>query len=132
MRRTNLALAFALLALPLSTLSAAPITFYASMDGPSEEPPHAVPGIGFAAVTIDAALHTMTVDFDFSGLTAGNTAAHIHVINGPGDVTTTDTLGPVATTTPTFAGFAMGTTSGSFNATYDMTLATSYRAGFIT
>ena len=67
----------------------------------------------------------------FTGLTSGNTASHIHVINGPGDTDTTDTLGPVVTTTPTFTGLPMGTTSALFFATYDTTLASTYRAGFI-
>ena len=88
---------------------ALPFTFRAFLSGPGESPPNASPGTGIATVTIDAALHTMAVDAQFTGLTANNTAAHIHVINGPGDTNTADTLGPVATTTPTFAGFPFGT-----------------------
>ena len=38
----------------------------------------------------------------------------------------------VATQTPSFIGFPLGVTSGTFNNTYDMTQASSYRAGFIT
>lgn len=66
------------------------------------------------------------------GLLAGVTASHIHVINGPGDANLADTLGPVATTTPSFAGFPSGVTFGTYDSTFDMTLAGSYRAGFIT
>jgi hypothetical protein len=72
------------------------------------------------------------VQVTFSGLTAGVTASHIHVINGPGDINTADTSGPVATTTPTFTGFPSGVTFGSFDQTFDMTQAGSYRSGFIT
>lgn len=111
---------------------AAPMVFVANLDGLSESPPNASPGTGFTTVTIDSATHMMRVEVTFSGLLAANTACHIHVINGPGDANTSDTLGPVATTTPTFAGFPTGTTSGSMDMTYDMTLASSYRAGFIT
>jgi hypothetical protein len=68
----------------------------------------------------------------FMDLTAPNTAAHIHVINGPGDANTLDTLGPVATTTPTFTGFPTGSTFGTYNNTFDTLLASSYRAGWIT
>ena len=68
----------------------------------------------------------------FQDLTTGNTAAHIHVIDGPGDANTADSLGPVATTTPTFAGFPSGMMAGIDNATFDMTLASGCRAGFIT
>ncbi|MBC8064510.1 MAG: CHRD domain-containing protein [Chlorobia bacterium] len=111
---------------------AAPLVFQAFLDGPSESPPNASPGTGFTLVTIDPVAHTMSVSAQFSGLTSGVTAAHIHVINGPGDANTLDTLGPVATTTPTFTGFPSGVTSGTYFNTFDMTLATSYRAGWIT
>jgi hypothetical protein len=38
----------------------------------------------------------------------------------------------VATQTPSFIGFPLGVTSGTFTNTFDMLLASSYRAGFIT
>ncbi|HXR52938.1 MAG TPA: PEP-CTERM sorting domain-containing protein, partial [Steroidobacteraceae bacterium] len=47
------------------------------------------------------------------------------------DANTSDTLGPVTTTTPTFAGFPAGV-AGTYDQTFDMTQAGSYRAGFIT
>ena len=112
--------------------AAAPITFIADLDGPSEAPPNASPGSGFAEITIDSVLHTLRVVVTFSGLTAFNTAAHLHVINGPGDANLADTIGPIATTTPTFAGFPTGTTAGSYDHTLDGTLASTYRAGWIT
>ncbi len=118
--------------LAASSLCAAPIAFSAFLNGPSESPPNASPATGLALVVIDPVAHTLFVDVDFTGLVAPNTAAHIHVINGPGDANITDTLGPVATTTPTFTGFPSGATSGSFIQTFDMTLANSYRAGWIT
>ena len=74
----------------------------------------------------------MSVDVTFDGLLTGNTAAHIHVINGPGDTNTLDTLGPVATTTPTFTGFPTGATSANYFNPFEMTLSSSYRAGRIT
>ena len=77
-------------------------------------------------MTIDDVLNTMRVQVDFTGLLAGVTASHIHVINGPGDANLADTLGPVATTTPTFTGFPSAVTSGSYDMTFDMTLASSY------
>ena len=112
--------------------SAAPMSFFAFLSGPNEEPANASPGTGVTVVTIDDVANTMRVDVSFSGLTAGNTAAHIHVINGPGDANTADTLGPVATTTPTFTGFPTGAVSGFYSRTFDMTLASSYRPGFVT
>lgn len=128
----RLILGFVCLVVLASPAAAAPIVFFATLTGPGEEPPNASPGTGTAQVTIDPVSHTMAVDASFSGLTSGNTAAHIHVINGPGDANILDTLGPVATTTPTFTGFPTGATAGIFDMTFDMTLASSYRAGFIT
>ena len=128
-RMVLLLVAFLVSALPLQ---AAPISFTATLDGPSEEPPNASPATGFAVVTIDDILHTLQVQVTFADLTAGNTAAHIHVINGPGDANTADTLGPVATMTPTFTGFPSGATSGNFDGTFDFLLDSTYRAGWIT
>ena len=53
------------------------------------------------------------------------------MINGPGDTNTADTLGPVATMTPTFTGFPSGATSGNFDGTFDFLLASTYRAGWL-
>ena len=105
---------------------AVPVGFTAFLDGPSESPPNASPGTGFAEVTFDADLHTMRVEVTFTDLIGTTTAAHIHVLVPP------LTTGPVATTVPSFAGFPLGVTSGTFDLTLDMTLASSYRAGFIT
>jgi hypothetical protein len=115
-----------------SSLHAAPFTFAAPLTGASESPPNASPGTGFALVTIDSVAHTLFISVNFSNLTAGNTAAHIHVINGPADANTSDTIGPVATTTPTFAGFPTGAITGTFVNTLDTTLASTYNAAFLT
>lgn len=125
---TACAVALLVLAAPLS---AAPLFFVAYLDGPSEEPPNASPGTGRAYVTIDSGAHTMEVSSLFSGLIGNVTAAHIHVINGPGDLNIADTVGPVATTTPTFAAFPAGVTAGNYFNILDMTLASSYRPGWI-
>jgi hypothetical protein len=127
-RMVLLLVAFLVSALPLQ---AAPIVFNAVLTGPNEEPPNASPGTGSALVTIDDVAHTMQVQVTFADLLAPVTVAHIHVINGPGDTNTADTLGPVATTTPTFTGFPSGVTASNYNSTFDMTLASSYRAGWI-
>ena len=67
-----------------------------------------------------------TVNVSFSGLTSGTTASHIHCcVAPPGNA-------GVATTTPTFPGFPLGVTAGTYNQTFDMTAATSYNPAFVT
>ena len=83
-------------------------------------------GTGSATVEYDSVLHTMKVDVSFSGLTGTTTVAHIHCcIAAPGNA-------GVATTTPTFTGFPSGVTSGVYSHTFDLMLASSFNAAFVT
>lgn len=107
---------------------AAPVTYIAVLDGPSEAPPNASPGTGTATVTIDTAANTMRVQASFKGLTGTTTAAHIHCCTAVPLVGTVT----VATTTPSFVGFPLGVTAGDMDMLYDMTLASSFRAAYIT
>jgi hypothetical protein len=102
------------------------ISYFADLDGPSESPPNASPGTGFARIDIDDAALTMRVQATFSGLLASVTAAHIHCCTA---VPFTATA-PVATTTPTFPGFPAGT-SGSYDVTFDLTMDSSWNAPFL-
>jgi len=106
---------------------AAPITFYTSLSGPAEAPPNASPGTGEATVIFDIDAHKMQVIANFAGLIGTTTAAHIHCCTAA----PLSGSAPVATQTPSFIGFPLGVTAGSFDNTYDMTLASSYRAQFI-
>jgi hypothetical protein len=110
-----------------SPAGAAPILFSANLSGANESPPNASPGIGTALVSFDLAADTMRVQVTFSGLTAGDTAAHIHCCTAS---PFTGTAG-VATVTPTFTGFPGGVTSGTYDHTFDMLLASSYNGAFI-
>jgi hypothetical protein len=102
--------------------------FTVNLDGPSEDPPNASPGTGHAYIVFDDAAHTMFISVFFSDLIGPTTVAHIHAATlTPG----TGTAG-VATQTPTFQDFPVGVTSGSYSHVFDMTLASSFRAGFIT
>lgn len=103
--------------------------FYeAFLDGPSEAPPNASPGTGFASLTIDTVLKTMSLSTTFSGLIGTTTVAHIH---GPTAVAGAGTAG-VATQVPTFVGFPAGVTSGTYSETFDLTLASTYNPAFVT
>jgi hypothetical protein len=102
--------------------------FQAILSGPAEAPPNASPGIGTAQVTLDLDLVTMRVEVQFSGLVGTTTASHIHA---PTALAGTGTAA-VATQLPTFTGFPSGVTSGAYDQTFDLTLASSYNPSFIT
>ena len=101
--------------LAASVASATPITFLAVLDGSSESPPTGSPGTGFAVVIIDPDAHTLSVHVSFSGLVGLTTASHIHCCTAAPD---TGTAG-VATAVPTFPGFPLGVTSGTYDRTFD-------------
>jgi hypothetical protein len=84
-------------------------------------------GTGTVRVTIDDVALTMRVQATFSGLSGTTTVSHIHapIPIGGGNA-------GVATAVPTFPGFPTGVNAGSFDATYDMTLASSFNPAFIT
>lgn len=107
---------------------AVPITYDFVMSGPAEAPPNASPGIGVGRATIDTDTHTLSVSASFSGLIGTVTVAHIHCCSA---VPFAGTAG-VATPTPTFPGFPSGATFGTYDATFDLSLATSWNAPFIT
>jgi hypothetical protein len=123
---------FCLAVLIAAALSPAPayagIIYQAFLDGPSESPPQPSPGTGFAIVDFDIATHSMHVTVTFSDLLAPTTASHIHAATAePGMGTAM-----VATTTPTFPGFPLGVTSGSYDQTFNMLDPGSYNPAFIT
>lgn len=122
------------LALAAALCCAAPaaqaaITVYTTtLSGAAEAPPNASPATGWARVTLDDVAHTMRVEASFADLLGATTAAHIHCCTPTAGTGTA----AVATSTPSFVGFPLGVTSGFMDATYDMSLASSYRAAFIT
>ena len=100
-----------------------------TLDGPSEPTPSL--GTGSGTVNYDDVAHTLQLQVSFSGLTnsgSGTTASHIHA---PTASPFSGTAG-VATTTPSFAGFPVGVTSGTYSDTLDLTLASSYNPAFVT
>ena len=109
-------------------VQSAPISYIAFLDGPSESPPNASPGTGFSELDIDLVAHTMRVQVTFSDLLGTTTASHIHSPTpSPGTLTA-----GIATQTPTFSGFPLGVTSGSYDMTFDLTMTSSFNAAFVT
>jgi hypothetical protein len=111
-----------------ATAHASLLTYDAFLDGPSESPPNASPATGFAQVIYDTTAHTLSLDITYSGLLGTTTASHIHAAT---TVPGTGTAG-VATTTPYFSGWPVGTTSGHYVNTLDLTLSSSYNGSYIT
>ena len=102
--------------------------FHADLSGPNESPANISPGTGQADVYFDDTAQTMEVVVSFSGLLGTATASHIHAATA---LPNTGTAG-VATETPTFGGFPLGVTSGSYDHWFDLTLAPSFNPAFIT
>ena len=125
---------FALTLLAVIVLSASqktfadPFTFAAVLSGPAESPPNTSPGTGYTTVTYNPSAHTLRIQITFSGLVAGTTASHIHA---PTPTPLTGTAA-VATQLPSFVGFPLGVTSGTFDGTLNLLDAASYNPSFIT
>jgi hypothetical protein len=103
-------------------------TYFTNLSGAAEAPPNSSPGTGWARVDYDNVARTMRVRAAFSGLLGNVTVCHIH---GATAVPFTGTAG-VATPTPSFPGFPAGGTSGSYDNTFNLALASSWNAAYIT
>jgi hypothetical protein len=95
------------------------ITYTATLLGSNEVPPTGSPGTGFGTFILNG--NFLSINESFSGLTAPASAAHIHC------------CGPVGVNEMVAVPFTPfpNATSGTFNATVDLSLATTYTAGFI-
>ena len=125
--RLALALGAACAALALSLpASAVDLIYVGNLTGPAEAPPNSSPGIGSTKVTVNTDALTMRIEATFSGLTGTTTASHIHCcVPPPG-------AAGVITTTPTFTLFPLGVTSGTFDQTLNLDLASSWNPAFLT
>lgn len=102
-------------------------SFSTMLSGANELPANTSPAVGTATVTLDDASFMVRVQSSFSGLLGTTAQAHIHcctAVPGAGNV-------DVATTLPSFAGFPLGISSGSFDRTYDFMQASSFNPNFI-
>jgi len=100
--------------------------YTANLNGGNENPATPSAGTGSTTVALDTTTHTLQVIVSFSGLTSGTTASHIHCCVAPNG------NAGVATTTPTFTGFPLGVTSGSYNQTFNTLAASTWNPAFIT
>ena len=125
-KRVNLVAAMVTLLLFSVVARADQLTFTATLTGSQEVPPTGSPGIGSALVTLDTVTHLLTVNVSFAGLGSPTIASHIHCCTPPG------ANAIVATAVPTFPGFPLGVTTGTYLMTFDLGLASSYNPAFIT
>src|SRR5215217_2669852 len=109
-----------------SAAKADQLVFTTTLTGSQEVPPTGSPGIGSALVTLDTVTNLLTVNVSFAGLGSPTIASHIHCCAGPG------VNAMVATAVPTFPGFPLGVTTGTYLMTFDLTLASTYNPAFIT
>lgn len=121
---------FSLAAFVVAVASAAPshaqvLTYVTDLAGGGEG--SGSPGTGFAQVDYNPVAHTLSLDTNFSGLLGTTTASHIH---SPTAAPFTGNAG-VATQLPSFVGFPLGVTSGSYSNTFDLTMESSWNPAFI-
>jgi hypothetical protein len=102
--------------------------FAASLNGASESPPNASPGTGEALLVWDDVAHSAHVSVTFSGLLGPTTASHIHAATAAPN---TGTAG-VATQVPTFTGFPLGVTAGTYDHTFNTLDLSFYNPAFVT
>lgn len=105
-----------------SSAQATPIVFGVTLDSAHEfNVLDMSPGLGTGEITFDG--FSMRVQVTFSGLQGTTTASHIHCCAAE------PASAPVATVTPTFPGFPLGVTSGTYDQTFDMSLTASWNPG---
>jgi CHRD domain/PEP-CTERM motif len=116
-----------LLCLTAPASFAIPINFMAQLTGANENPANASPATGTALIVLDTADNTLSFNVVFSGLVAPTTAAHIHCCtNAPNNI------GVAVDSGAFLINFPIGVTSGSYTQVLDTSLASTYRAAFIT
>lgn len=105
----------------------AQVTYYgATLTSAGEANPST--GTGWTVLTYDAAAHTLRVQATFSNLQGNTTASHIHGLTASPGVGNAS----VATQLPSFVGFPLGVSAGTYDQTFNLTLPTSWSAAFIT
>jgi hypothetical protein len=106
---------------------AATMTFGGVLSGANETPPNNSTAAGTVEVLLDPAAETIQIIASFFGLTTPDVAAHIHCCAPLG------TNVGVATTLPSFAGFPLGVTEGTYlSPLFSLEDPTFYNPAFVT
>jgi hypothetical protein len=114
--------------LGLASAAHAQVTNYTTtLSGANESPPTTSLGIGNGSVRIDEDTDEMRVHMDFSGLTSGTTASHIHCCTSAPQ---TGNAG-VATMVPTFVNFPLGVTAGTYDMSFNLLDESTYNPAFL-
>lgn len=97
-----------------------------TLSGTTEAPPNTSPATGSALATLDGTI--LRLRTTWSGLEGTTTVAHIHCCTALPFVPPVG----VATPVPSFPGFPVGVQSGSYDASFDLSLPGSFNPAFIT
>jgi CHRD domain/PEP-CTERM motif len=108
----------------LPTANASIIHYYADLAPEAQ----GATGSGSVSVDYDDEAHTLFINALWTGLSGTTTVSHIHCCTASAGV---GTVG-VAVTPGTLPGFPVGTTSGSYASTLDLSSAATFTAGFLT
>lgn len=126
MKKTMILVGLVVAVLMMSPVARADqLVFTTTLTGSQEVPPSGSPGIGSALVTFDTVTNILTVNVSFAGLVSPTIASHIHCCTPPG------ANAIVATAVPTFPGFPLGVTTGTYLMSFDLTSAATYNPAFI-
>jgi len=82
---------------------------------------------GSGTVNYDDVAHSLALSCNFSGLLGTTTASHIHAPTASAFTGNAN----VATTLPSFAGFPLGVSSGTFSSVLDLTQSSSWNPSFV-
>jgi hypothetical protein len=88
--------------------SANPMTYGGTLSGANVTVPNNSPGTGTFFITLDPTAQTFQIDVSFSNLTGTDTAGHIHCCS------LTQSVAGGATVLPSWPGFPLGVTQGTY------------------
>lgn len=103
--------------------------FESVLSGSNEAAPNLSLGIGTSTATLDLDLITLRIELSFSGLSGNVTGATLYGPTAIAGAGTASAMSPAfASTSPAFP---TGVTAGSYDFTFDLTVASGYNLGFI-